>query len=743
MKRFSPTIPACLLIVTAVSSTAFSQCPDTTSSQQRQSPKTYGPLPVAFEANRGQSDAQVRFISRGSGYCLFLTSNEAVLALHPTLSKSEQMADRLSGSKETRDMVLRMKLADAKATPEVTGMEELPGKVNYFIGNDATQWRRDISTYARVTYHDVYPGVDLVYHGEKGQLEYDLVLAPGADPGIIAVDIDGSKTLTLNPEGDLLLDVESAPLTMRKPRVYQEINGKRHAVAGSYVLRAPRQIGFLIGNYDRTKPLIIDPVLVYSTFLGGGRGTGIAVDKDANAYVIGTTPFSTFATVSAFQPTSVGNSAIVAKLTPAGDAVIYATYLGGNSASYGNDIAVDNDGNAYLTGLTSASDFPTVNPFQASNGGGVEDAFVTKLNCRGNDLIYSTYLGVISYDGGNGIAVDGAGHAYVTGYTFFKTFPLQNPAQSAFRGMEAFVTKFNPAGNGLVYSTFLGGKTYDYGLDIALDAAGNAYVTGWTLSNDFPTLHPAQSTYGGGGDAFITKLNATGNQFIYSTYLGGSGEEYGFGIAVDGAGSAYVTGYTKSTNFPTVNPAQPNYGGELFDAFVTKLNSTGSLFVYSTYLGGSGGDIASAIAVDGTGKAYVTGYTYSTDFPVVNSYQSALAGQQDAFVTRLDGPGNLSFSTYLGGSMTDQSAAIAVDDGGIYITGASNSNDFPLVNPYQVLNKGAGDGFVAKIWIPDPVPSCCGQIVIAGIGATALGIVFIFLRQRRRSTQERSTTLET
>jgi hypothetical protein len=722
-----------LLLALAISSIAFGECPDDGSDKRKRPSPGYGQLPLAFEANRGQAAAPVQFLSRGSGYCLFLSSTEATLVLHRTPITKEPMPMQPARPEKSSGQVLRLKFAGTKATPEVAGTEQLPGKANYFIGNDPSQWHRDIPTYAKVVYRGVYPGVDLVYHGDHGQLEYDLIVAPGSDPRILAVDIEGVKDAGLSPQGDLLLTTESGPLVMRKPRLYQDINGKQKVIDGGYTLRTPHQISFSVGEYDTTKPLIIDPVLVYSTFLGGGIGDGITVDGAGNAYVIGTTPLGTFFTTpGASQPVSLGYDAFVVKVNPAGDAAIYSTYLGGSAEDSGRGIAVDGDGNVYLTGSTTSYDFPTKNPYQPVFGGDYDDAFVTKLNCRGNDLVYSTYLGTIGYDGGNGIAVDSSGCAYVTGYTYYHTFPLVNPAQSGFHGMDAFVTKFSPTGDTLIYSTFLGGKTYDYGYGIALDAAGNAYVTGWTRSDDFPTLNPAQATYGGAdGDAFVTKLNAAGDHFIYSTFLGGSGNDFGFGIAVDGSGTAYITGYTQSTDFPVANATQYSYGGAPFDAFVTKVDPAGNSFAYSTYLGGSDGDIATGIAVDHKGNAYITGDTYSPDFPTLNPLQSALAGEHDAFVTKLFPTGVLAFSTYFGGGMTDKSNAIAVHDSAIYITGETDSSDFPLLHPYRTTNQGWGDGFVAKISIPQFTSPCCGQIVIGGVVAGAVAILFISLRQRR------------
>ena len=507
-------------------------------------------------------------------------------------------------------------------------------------------------------YEGVYPGVDLVYYGNQGgQLEYDFVVAPGADPSVIALDVAAGLTrhpssknggvkppLQIDPSGDLVVKTDGGEVRFQKPVVYQAPissgqrttdYGQRTPVDGHYLLHASNRVGFEVGSYDRTRPLFIDPVLSYSTYLGGSGadiGNGIAVDSSGNAYVTGYTDSPDFPTAN--PPADCGNcgsysnGAFVAKLNPAGSALVYVTFLGPATPS---GVAVDAAGNAYLTGSTNSTDFPTVSPFQATCGTcsqGNPTSFVAKLNAAGSALVYSTYLGGSGYDEGQAIAVDAAGNAYVTGMTTSNDFPTVNPIQANcddcgirnYIYCDAFVSKLNPNGSALIYSTYLGGSGYDIGQGIAVDAAGNAYVMGWTLSTDFPTANPLQRNSGGGSDAFVAKLNPAGSALVYSTYLGGSGDDFGSGIAVDAAGNAYVTGETSSPDFPTANPVQPSPGGN-WDAFVAKLNPAGSALVYSTYLGGSQGDGGSGIAVDAAGNAYVTGGTNSTNFPTDNPLQ--------------------------------------------------------------------------------------------------------------------------
>ena len=552
--------------------------------------QAYGKLPLSFEANQGQTDGRVKFLARTGGSTLFLTSTEAVLVL--TKSEARAKRDRFRGPtpdltqrQKTSRTVVRMTLVGANPQPQVAGLEEFPGNVNYFIGNDPTKWRTNVPTYAKVEYRDVYPGVNLVYYGNQRKLEYDFVVAPGADPGAIRLAFEGVDNLTLDTQGNLILHTVGGEIRQQVPIVYQESNGARREISGRYVLQGKDGVGFQVAAYDRTKPLVIDPVLVYSTYLGGSGfdgGLGIALDASGNAYVTGEISSIDFPTANPIQATFGGgsNDAFMAKLNAAGSALVYSTYLGGSGDDVTTGIAVDGAGNAYVTGITSSTDFPTVNPLQAAFGGGVFDGFVAKFNATGTALVYSTYLGGSSAaftagDAGLGIAVDGAGNAYVTGRTPSADFPTVNPLQATFGGgdADAFMAKLNAAGSALVYSTYLGGSGFEQVFGgIAVDAAGNAYVTGSTTSADFPTANPIQATLTGVEDAFVAKLNAAGLALVYSTYLGGSGFNEPVGIAVDGAGNAYVTGITSSTDFPTVNPLQATFGGGDHDAFVAKLN---------------------------------------------------------------------------------------------------------------------------------------------------------------------------
>jgi len=655
---------------------------------------SYGKLPLSFEDNQGQTDARVRFLARGGGYTIFLTDDEAVLALkkssavsvrssvtptirsaHAGLKSGATSGDRptTDDGPRTTDSVLRMKLVGANAPAAVTGGDELPGKTNYFLGNDPKKWLTNVRNYAKVKYAGVYPGVDLVYYGNQGgQLEYDFVVAPGADPNMITLDVRAGQAppLQIAADGDLVIQTDGGEIRFYKPVVYQKkttVNRQssidnRQLLDGQYVLQASNQVRFKVPCYDHTRPLFIDPVLSYSTYLGGSvsdAGNGIAVDSSGNAYVAGLTLSTNFPTMNPYQATNKAGlygTAFVTKLNPVGSALVYSTYLGGSQASVSQGIAVDSSGAAYVTGGTTSPDFPTVNPLPASNHNfGNGTAFVSKLNAAGSGLVYSTFLGGSNIDAGNGIAVDAAGNAYVTGYTGSSDFPTMNPIQATcgdncFNRDNAFVTKLNPAGSALVYSTFLGGSeggSGDLGRGIAVDSSGNTYVTGWTESTNFPTVNPVQATIntsGGYETAFVSKLSPAGSALVYSTYLGGSSYQIGSGIAADSSGNAYVVGGTGSSDFPTVNPIQAtNHGSG--NAFVAELNAAGSALVYSTYLGGSGGDAGDGIAVDSFGNAYVTGATGSLDFPLVHPIQASNNAAEDnaagtAFVAKIS-PGPL------------------------------------------------------------------------------------------------------
>ena len=709
----------------------------------------YDSLPLSFEPNRGQAPDDVRFSARGNGYGLFLTSTQAVLAM-----KAPQGA-------KSADALLRMNLRGARQDARSAGVHQLPGISNYFIGKDRSKWRTHVPNYAQVKYDAVYPGVDLVYYGNQRRLEYDFLVKPGANPGAIRLGFDGADRISIDKGGDLVLSLQGREIRQHRPVIYQQLDGVRKPVSGGYQLLAKNEVGFSLGDYDQSKPLVIDPVLSYSGYLGGPNrdvARNIAVDPDGNAYITGFT-FSPNFTGLPTGPRGACD-AFVTKMRSDGQALVYSSYLGGN----GNEniflapdnvteiqcgaVAIDGQRQAYLTGYTDSLDFPLVAPIQVANGGN-GDAFVTKLSGDGSTIIYSTYLGGRNRDAGNAIAVaqgaDGP-NTYVVGETRSHDFNIANPYQQ-FKGgdnsgistdSDAFVTRINAAGSGLIYSTYLGGSADERGQAIAVGPNGNLYAAGVTLSDNFPTTSNAYSQTGvGSSDVFVTKLRDLGAQddpsqlVEYSSYFGGTGENNATSIAVDRLGRAYIAGYTTSTDLPVVSPTiipgtydGSQYGGRsggvggLSDGFVAKFDPSASgaaSLLQATYLGGNGQDVATGIAVSpvssnpnsGDYVAYVTGWTTSTNYPTVAALRTSLVGGQDIFVSKITAPGtSFEYSTYLGGSVNDVASGIAVDGSGrAYVTGSTQSNDYPVIVTGRGPIGGTSDVVITRLISPPGAPS--------------------------------------
>jgi hypothetical protein len=737
----------------------------------------YARLPLAFERNDGQVDRPVEFLSRGAGYSVFLSADGEALV---TVGGAEKAA-------------LRLKPLGARRHSHGEGREPLAGRVNYLRGDDPARWRTGIRTYARVAYDDVYPGIDLVYYGNHREIEFDFVVQPGADPSLITLAAEGADRLEVDKAGDLVFHLGGQQLRQRVPLVYQERDGVRLPVEGRYVLRGSHAVGFDLGRYEPTLPLVIDPVLVYSTYLGGAFRAdpldvahAIAVDETGNAYVAGGTDATDFPTTAgAAGATYGGNDDIfVTKLAASGASLVYSTYLGGADFDGVADLAIDSLGHAYLTGRTKSFDFPTTPGAYDTSLGGGEDAFVARLDPDGASLAYSTFVGGSSGpESGHGIAIDPVGRAIVVGVAHASDFPTTaNAFDTTFGGLnDTFVTMLDAGGASLVYSTLLGGSSSDEAWDVAVDAFGYVYVAGQSASPNFPTTPGAFDTgLGGNVDGFVTKLDHSGAALVYSTYLGGGGQEELQGVAIDGLGEAYVTGHTSSSDFPVTPGAFDTTLTGGTGGFVTKLNAAGNALAYSTFLGGSDEDSPRAVVVDAAGQAFVMGLTQSSDFPVTpgafdvafrgpdalfvtaltptgtalvystflahnareplvdpdlwaggiavhdngdayvvggldgdlpttaGAYDTSHNGGLDAFVARLNAAGSaLSYATYLGGHHRDEAGkdsglAVAVDgSGSAYVTGSTGSFDFPTtVGAHDVTWNGAGDVFVTKL---DPV----------------------------------------
>jgi len=707
-------------------------------------------LPLYFEANHGQTDEQAKFVSRGRGYTLSLTPSEVVMVLQnpqekrPAMSRQAARAGNvdwndadLNAQGRQLQTVLRMKLVGAAAEPKVVGIDELRGKSNYFIGSDPKKWRKNVPHYAKVRYEEVYPGIDLVFYGNQSQLEFDFIVAPGADPDVIRMAFEGADKIDIDKEGHLILQSSAGSVRIQKAFIYQELDGVRQEISGRYVLNPtsksenPRshEVAFELASYDPRKPLVIDPGLEYSTFLGWSQfddGNGIALDPAGNIYVVGTTGLST--------ATHNDGDAFVAKFS-SDFTLLYVTLLGGStggllmghSFDYGWGIAVDAAGNAYVTGRAEASDFPTTDGAFDPSPHPYADAFVAKLSSDGSTLLYSTRLGGSGWDEAYAIALDTEGSAYVTGWTNSPDFPTTPGAfdtiPRSFGYSDAFVAKLSADGSQLLYSTFLGSGTGSdpggtRGLAVAVDATGNAHVTGgtgWFYASEFPATPGAFDTsYNGGQDAFVAKLSADGSQLLYATYIGGNASDVGTGIALDATGNAYVTGSTESSDFPTTPGAfETTHAVDIgsSDAFVLKLSADGSTLLYSTFLGGGGGDGGKGIAVDDAGNAYVVGTTCAPDFPTTTgafsrSFRgSCCLGDIDGepYVAKLSADGSrLLYATFLGGSASEQGWGIALDRAGnVYVTGRTESLDFPTTAGGFDPGGGPWDAFVAKLSIID------------------------------------------
>ncbi|MHC1725365.1 MAG: SBBP repeat-containing protein [Syntrophobacteraceae bacterium] len=678
----------------------------------------YGQLPLYFIENRGQKEARIRFYAENARQAVYFLKDSIYVSSHGSMPERQSPCaekPRYDSLEEpvTRKMV-RLKPVGMSKQAKIVPCGPLPGRINYYAGNNPSKWFMGVPTYGAVLYRRVYPGIDVKFYGSGSQLEYDIIIRSGADPSRVRFQYEGARNLEVTTEGDLQITLaDGVVIRQKKPFIYQTIKGRRVLVEGKFQLfdDSGSAYGFQVASYNRRHSLYIDPVLLYSTYFTGDACTHarkIAVDSAGQAYVTGKTCFDGFPLKDPADPTRNGYDAFVTKINAAGNSLVYSTYLGGTGFEIANDIAVDGSGNAYVAGETYSVDFPTKAPMFTKRGN-VEDldSFLTKLSPDGA-MVYSTYLGGIYYDSAAGIAVDSAGNAYIGGNTCSPDFPLEKPisGHENLSGIcDLFVTKINPSGTGLIYSTYLGGienwSQNEFAGGIAVDSAGNAYICGKTNSPNFPTRNPIRS-YKGENDAIVAKINSTGSGLVYSTYLGGNKNDNASAIAVDRKGNAYVTGFTASSNFPIMKPLYPNLNGGIApDAFVTKFSPGGSL-IYSTYLGGTHGESAHGIAVDYSGCIYIIGATISTDFPLKNSMQE-FRGSSDAFITKIsEGGDSLAYSTLLGGERGEEGNGIAVDrQGFVYVTGSTWSNDFPLSPKepplYGKFQSTSEAGFISKI----------------------------------------------
>jgi hypothetical protein len=633
--------------------------------------KTFNKLPLAFEKNQGQAPRGVDFLARTAGYSVSLSQGNARVALRREKAAPSAGVD--------------LRLVGARPAPIPAGRKPLPGKVNYFVGSDPTRWHTDIPTFERVEYGSVYRGIDLAYYGNQGRLEYDFIVAPGANPDAIRLAVEGASKISIDGSGGLAIETAGGSVEFQKPETYQEIGGTRRPVESRYALLGSNQICFRLGSYDHSRQLIIDPSLVYSTYLGGSNGGfayGIAIGPNGNAFIAGYTSSMDFPTVNPEQSFYKGSTCgFVSELATDGSSLVYSTYLCGSSYDYPYSIAVDSAGSAYVAGYTSSTDFPVKNALYPTLNG-PDDGFVTKLSPAGNNLAYSTYLGGSGYEYIYSIAVDAGHNTYVAGYTSSSDFPVTTGAYLAScDNCEAFVTKLSPTGTKLVWSTYFGQNYSAYVEGIAVDSKENVYLTGSTGGNLPVTAGAPQPVYGGNEDAFIAELNNTGASLTYATYLGGSQEDYGYSIAVDAGGSAFVAGVTGSTNLPVTAAALQAHAGGGYDGFVAKVNNLGTQWDYVTYLGGQRDDYAYGIAVDSAGNATVAGYTISTNFPHPSGLQQALAGNTTLlFTTASSGS---TWKTADSGIPTEVNQLAADPASGAHVIAATNDG------LYQTSDSGA------------------------------------------------------
>jgi hypothetical protein len=667
-----------------------------------------------FIENKGQWHPDVLYLTRMGGLDVWITKYGVNYTFYkieknPNAKQAEHLPGKFDREMEDATLLghrVLMKLQNHQTHPLPEGKQKQEGYYNYFIGNDPSKHASYVGLYKEAVVKNVYNGIDLRYYFDKGYLRYDFVVQPGADPSQIRFSLEGEDREYLK-NGALCYTTRFGEVQMQDLYVYQQSDKKQ--VQAKFT----QQNGawqFQLSNYDKTQPLIIDP-LIYSTYIGGSsndKGFSIAIDNSGNAYITGETISINYDIIpGAFQSTNGGdNDVFVTKLNSTGTALIYSTYIGGSSDDGGNSIALDNSGNAYVTGYTTSTNYDiTSGAFQTTNGGG-DDVFITKLNSTGSALVYSTYIGGSYDDRAYSIAIDGSGNAYITGKTLSTDYDIIPGAFQSTNGgdYDVFVSKLNSTGTALIYSTYIGGTNYDVGLGIAVDVSGNACTTGYTASTDYDITTGAFQTTNGGGtyDVFVTKLSSTGTALLYSTYIGGSGFDFGYSIAIDGSGNAYITGYTTSTNYDITSGAFQTTNGGQADVFVTKLNSTGTALLYSTYIGGGSDESGYSIAIDGSGNAYISGATSSTDYDITTgAFQTTNGGgTYDAFVTKLNSMGTaLMYSTYIGGSANEAGNAITIDvSGNAYITGFTVSTDYDITaGAFQTTSGGSSDVFVTKL----------------------------------------------
>lgn len=677
-----------------------------------------------FIPNAGQFSDLVSFRAEANGASIWFTDQAVFYHIVRSLPRQEPSSflashnfDPINSFDSLEYILLRVSFVGASPGYSLIAAEPSGPTNNFIFGNDQTRWYTDLPGYMRLEYQSVYPGIDLIYYGLHDKLEYDFRIAPGADPSLIRIKYDGVIGLSLNASGDLIIETEFGNLIEQRPISYQLDGESKIPIEGEYILLDDNSFGFSLGpEYNPDLPLVIDPVLDYSTLFGGSGNDyarGIARDADSNLILTGYLSSPDFPLENPLDSTYSGVAPedydiFVTKLTGSGDSVIFSTYLGGSGGdNRALAVAVDGSGDIYIAGMTNSTDFPTVTPYQASNLG-VIDGFVSKLSSDGSTLMYSTYLGGSDSDYVTSLAVDGAGSAYVTGGTGSSDLNLSGTQLDAtLDGLaDAFVIKLNASGDGMIYGTYLGGNDEEIGYGIDLDDANRAYLVGRTRSTDFPTVNAYDTDYNSGtdyGDVFLTRINDDGASLSYSTYFGGVKDEVGLAVTVDANSRAYITGFTKSSNFPTLGGLDYILNGS-YDAFATSFDSAGAL-TYSGYLGGLNNDFGTSIVVGIDSSLFVSGSTESFNFPILNAYDQTFNGASDIFATNIIPSGDsIIYSTFIGGSSYEFCYGIVLDDmNNLYLTGYTDSPNFPTINAMYDSSIGSFDIFLIKLDLAPPV----------------------------------------
>lgn len=715
-------------------------------------------LPVAFEANQGQVDPQVKYLAKGSGFRLFLTQDEAVVSLLKQAAP-ENAADshtfkpaQFSKNRKNEETVVRVRLAGANHQAEVQGQHELPGHVNYLIGRDSSRWHRGVPMFAEVSYRGIYPGIDVVYHGsDQHRLEYDFVVAPNANPNSIRMAISGGDKLSVNGNGDLLIAAGSSELTEHRPIAYQTIDGQRKLVEARYTISG-NDVAIKLGAYDRNREVVIDPTITYESYLGGDgadNATGLFQDSSGNIFLAGSTASTNFPTSSgAFQTALSGTrDAFVTKLAPGGSSIVFSTYLGGNATTDGMALAVDVNDIPTVVGTTTSDDFPVVNGIQPALSG-PSDGFFAQLNPDdGSALLLSSYIGGTGDDCVNGVAVNSSANLFLAGITSSSNFPVTEGAiQTTFGGgtSDGFFSQVGTSVVSLVDSTYLGGTGADSANGIAVDANGGAYLTGRTASSNFPVTTGAfQTTLAGTQNAFVSKVASDGT-LGFSTFLGGSSSDEGNGIALtpDSPPEIAITGNTDSTDFPTHTPTQAAIGGGV-DAFVSEFDNTGARLLFSTFLGGADLDSGNAIQFASTFEdVVVTGLTSSDNFPTKSAFQNSLSGTQDAFLTDINmAKPIIDSSSYFGGNGVTDGAALFLnsDATAALFAGFTNSDNLNTTSDAFQKTYGGGnsDAFLVGVKFTKEEQTSQSShgpnltTTMVGLSLIGLWIVGVMIRRRR------------